>query len=249
MLPDPWAASAFLAAAAAFLCALREAPRAGADPEDVWGVWPWALAGGLVGARLYFLLAVGGDPLFALSSWSGLNLFRGTSIQGGVLGGLAGVLLYARRRGVPALPLLDAFAPGAALAHALTRLGCFAAGCCFGRPTGLPWAVVYGHGPSGTPLGVPLHPAPLYESALDLALAFLLHRRLAGGGRPRGEAFWLYLGGSGAARFAVQFLRADDDGRLLFGLAHSQFLAAALLALAVFMLQRPLTKADSGRSP
>lgn len=248
-MPDPWAASAFLAAAAAFLSALREAPRAGADPEDVWGVWPWALAGGLVGARLYFLLAVGGDPVFAWSSWQGLNLFRGTSIQGGVLGGLAGVLLYARRRAVAALPLLDAFAPGAALAHALTRVGCFAAGCCFGKATGLPWAVVYAHAPSGTPLGVPLHPAQLYESALDLALAFLLHRRLAGGGRPRGEVFWLYLGGSSAVRFVVQFLRADDAGRLVSGLAHSQFLALALGALALVMLRRPLTGGSSRRLP
>lgn len=70
MTPDPWASAAFLGAAAAFLTALREAPRAGADPEDVWGVWPWAIVSGLVGAWAYFQLAVGGN-------------YGGTSIQGG----------------------------------------------------------------------------------------------------------------------------------------------------------------------
>ncbi|TBR25993.1 prolipoprotein diacylglyceryl transferase [bacterium] len=231
MTPDPWAFSAFLGAGAAFWTALREAPRAGADVEDVWGVWPWAIVLGILGAWLYFQLAVGGDP-------------RGTSIQGGMLGGLTAFLLYGRRRGVPISRLLDAFAPGAALAHAITRVGCFAAGCCYGRATGLPWAVVYSHGPA--PRGVPLHPAQLYESALDLSLAFLLHRRLAAGPRRGGDVFWLYLGGVSAIRFGVQFLRDDDADRLVWGLAHSQFLALALVVVALLCARRgPLTKASS----
>ena len=233
-----WALSAAAAAAAAFLCALREARAARVDPETVWEAWPWAILGGFLGARLYYLAAAGGAAVFAWSSWSGLNLFRGTSIQGGMLGGLLALFLYMRRRRLPVLPLLDAFAPGAALAHAVTRLGCFAAGCCYGRPTSLPWAVVFTHPQTAAPRGVPLHPAQLYEAALDLGLACWLHQRLASGALPAGGAFWRYLGGYSVIRFAVQFLRDDDAGRLLFGLAHSQYLALAMLAAALAMLRR-----------
>ena len=87
---------------------------------------------------------------------------------------------------------------------------------------------------TAAPRGVPLHPAQLYEAALDAALAVWLHRRLEGG-LPPGGAFWRYLGGYGVIRFAVQFLRDDDAGRLLFGLAHSQYLALAMLAGALAM--------------
>lgn len=233
-----WALAVVLAAGAAFLAGLREARAARADPEALWRVWPWALAGGFLGARLYFLLAVDRGGALSWSSWSGLSVFRGTAIQGGMLGGLAAILLCQRRRREPVYPVLDALAPGAALAHAVTRLGCFAAGCCYGRPTTLPWGVVFSHPLAAAPRGVPLHPAQLYEAALDLALAFWLHRRLASGALPRGGAFWRYLAGYGAIRLAVQSLRGDDDVRLVLGLAHSQYLAMLTLAVAAAMLRR-----------
>lgn len=247
-MPDLWALSGAVAAVAAFAAALHEAPRAGVDREDVWGVWPWALVCGQAVSHAYFLLAVGDGSVLSWDSWSGLNAFRGTSIQGGMLGGLLGVALYARRRRISALTLLDAFAPGGALANAATRVGCFATGCCFGRPTTLPWAVTYGQAPAGTPLGVPLHPAQLYETALDLVLAVVLHRRLASPAPRRpGDVIVLYVGGISAIRFVVQFLRDDDAGRLTWGLAHSQFLALALMAGALLWLRRgPLTKDGPG---
>lgn len=242
MTPDPWALSSLVAAVAAFALALREAPRAGADREDVWGVWPWALVCGQLVSHLYFLLAVGEAPVLAWSSWSGLNAFRGTSIQGGMIGGLLGFALYARRRRISALSLLDAFAPGGALANAATRVGCFATGCCFGRPTSLPWGVVYAQAPDGTPLGVALHPAQLYESGLDLLLAWFLHRRLASSAPRRpGDVIALYVGGISAVRFVVQFLRDDDAGHLFLGMAHSQYLSLALLAFALAMMRRGRT--------
>lgn len=248
--PDPWALSAVFAAVAAFGAALYEAPRAGAERDDVWGVWPWALVCGQIVSHTYFLLAVGDGAVFAWSSWSGLNAFRGTSIQGGMVGGLLGIALYARRRNISALTLLDAFAPGGALANAVTRVGCFATGCCFGSSTSLPWGVVYRQAPDGTPLGVPLHPAQLYEAGLDVALAWLIHRRLASRAPRRpGEAIVLYVGGISAIRFVVQFLRDDDAGRLTFGMAHSQYLALALIALAAALLWGPLTRQRSTGLP
>lgn len=239
---DFWMLSVGVAAAAVFLSGLRNARRAGADPEAVWAVWPWGVLGGVLGARLYYLGAVGdAPPLFALSSWSGLNVLRGTSIQGAVIGGTLLVVWVMRRRKEPVLPLLDAFAPGAALAHGFTRLGCLAAGCCWGRPTGLPWAVVFTHPNSAAPRGVPLHPAQLYEVVFDAALAWHIQRRLAAGGAAPGDAFWRYAGGYSLVRFLVQFLRDDDAGHLFLGMAHSQYLSLALLAFALAMMRRGRT--------
>ena len=236
---DFWMLSVGAAAVAVFLSGLRNARRSGADPETVWAVWPWGVLGGVLGARLYYLLAVGdAPPLLALSSWSGLNVLRGTSIQGAVIGGALLVVLVMRRRREPVLPLLDAFAPGAALAHGFTRLGCFAAGCCWGRPTDLPWAVVFPHPASAAPRGVPLHPAQLYEVVLDALLALHIQRRLAAGGASPGDAFWRYAGGYSLIRLLVQFLRDDDAGHLFLGMAHSQYLSLAMLAVALAMLRR-----------
>lgn len=235
-----WALAAFVAAVVVFVSALRQARRARVDPALVWEVWPWAFLGGCLGARLYYLLAVGdAPPLLSWSSWSGLNIMRGTSIQGAMLGGLLGFVLCMRRRRLPVLPLLDAFAPGAPLVHAITRLGCFSAGCCWGRPTTMPWGVVFTNQMASAPRGVALHPAQLYESALDLVLAWYLHRRLAAGDLPAGGVFWRYLGGYSAIRLIVQFLRDDDAGHLVLGLAHSQYLALFTLAVVLTMLRTP----------
>lgn len=234
-----WMLSVTAAAAAVFLSGLLNARRAGADPESVWAAWPWGVLGGAFGARLYFLLAVGdAPPLLAWSSWAGLNWLRGTSIQGAVIGGALAVVWVMRRRRQPVLKLLDAFAPGAALAHGLTRLGCFASGCCWGRPTGLPWGVAFVHPLAAAPRGVPLHPAQLYEAVLDAALAWHIQRRLAAGGLPPGGAFWRYAGGYSLIRFLVQFLRDDDAGHLFLGMAHSQYLSLLMLAAAFAMLRR-----------
>jgi phosphatidylglycerol:prolipoprotein diacylglycerol transferase len=225
-----------LAALAVLLAGLREAPRRGVPRAVVLGLWPYAVLGGILGAHVYYLLAANRA---AWSSWGWaelLNPVQGQAIQGGMLGGGLALWTYLRRAGRPILPVLDALAPGGAVAHALTRLGCFAAGCCYGSRTGLPWAVTFTDPRAGAPLGVPLHPAQLYEAALDLALAGWLHRELGRSAAP-GGVFWRYVGGYGVIRLCVQFLRDDDAGHLVFGMAHSQYLAAGMILSAVLMMR------------
>ena len=111
----------------------------------------------------------------------------------------------------------DLFAPGLALGHGIGRLGCFAAGCCWGKPTPLPWAVTFNNpnATTGVPLGIPLHPTQLYEAFAEgicLILVAQLRRRIATG-RSSGCIWLLY----GFVRFAVEFLREHDASNPLGG--------------------------------
>jgi phosphatidylglycerol:prolipoprotein diacylglycerol transferase len=193
---------------------------------------------GLLGAKL---LAVG---VLAVQGMPSAVLWREGVEGGGVwLGGplFAAPLLLAilRRRGgdwrAVAVPLLVALPA----AHAVGRIGCFLGGCCFGRPTGLPWGVRYTHALAeqwGAPIGIAVHPVPLYECALELAnFALLLHRRRAGDGFGRLAATWLAC--YGAQRFLLEFLRGDARGQWA-GLSTSQWLALGLLAGAAAWFAR-----------
>jgi phosphatidylglycerol:prolipoprotein diacylglycerol transferase len=156
-------------------------------------------------------------------------------------GGLAGALLvlagFATHSPIGGLLLLDGFARGAPLGHALGRIGCLTYGCCHGRRTRGRLAITYTH-PQAKAVrlaglqGVPLHPAPLYEALLDLAL-FLALNGVAAFGAPQGVPAALALVGYGLGRFVVEFSR-DNRGRMLpAGLALNQLLSLGLAALGV----------------
>src|SRR5919199_3116449 len=172
-----------LAFMAALFVASRLGGRDGLPRERVFDLGLWMLLGGLVGSKLLLMLA---EPEYASDPWQLLSLdfLRSGGVwYGGFLGGLATGLFLIRRYKLPFWKTLDAFAPGVALGQAVGRQGCFAAGCCWGKPTTLPWGVEFterGHEITGVPLGVHLHPTQLYESfAAFLIFLFLLwlHRR------------------------------------------------------------------------
>src|SRR5438046_9467699 len=152
--------------------------------------------GALAGAHGLFRAMHGGDERF----WNG-----GLASTGGVAAGVvaAWVTAWVARR--PLAELLDALAPAGILALAIGRLGCFLAGCCYGRPSELPWAVVFPE------LGPPArHPLQLYSAACDLGLVLLLSRRAAVGAVARRACV-----GLGAVRFALEFLRDPTPTDLL----------------------------------
>ena len=98
-------------------------------------LWPWVILGGVGGAHLYYLAAGSDVPWTAYSTADVLDVFQGSAIQGGFLGGGIAALVYLRLAGAPVLAVLDVLAPAGAAAQALTRVGCFLAGCCYGAPT------------------------------------------------------------------------------------------------------------------
>lgn len=213
----------------------RQAPHFGLDPDRVWNVGIYGVLSGLIVAKLWLISLYAGyywqhpREIFALST-----LQSGGTFYGGVIGALAVLFIYNRFAKVPLLPLMDTFAVGLPLGHAIGRLGCFFAGCCYGKPTWLPWGVTFTSPTAaelvGTPLGVPLHPTQLYESfaeSVNFVLLFLLSRQR----RLPGQIFGAYLMLYGAERGSIEFVRGDPDRTMMFHGAFSLMQVVSVVML------------------
>ena len=225
--------------AAAFLLALRLiqalARRDGLDGERITTLWVWILLGGILGAKLALYLVEWRlylrNPAELLSTWRVAGVFYGGFILAAVSG-----MIYARRAGLPFGLTADACAPSLALGQAVGRVGCLAAGCCYGRPTDVAWAITFTDPNAtltGVPLGVARHPTQVYLSLNALALCGILlwiwrarHRRRW----PAGVVFWAYVGLYSIGRFWLETLRDDPRGSI-GPLSTSQ--AVALVGLVV----------------
>lgn len=228
--------------AAAYLLGLQlalvRARARGLDPNRVMDLGIWIIISALVGAKL-MLLVVDYDQ-FGLSPGDLLNLARsGGVFYGGLITAVLVALWYLRRHKMPVWAVTDVFAPGIALGHVVGRLGCFFAGCCFGRPADVPWAITF-HSEFaaqnvGTPLGIPLHPAQLYEAGAELLILFmLLGIERTGRGFP-GRTFWTYMLLYGMSRFIIEFFRGDPRG-MVGMLSTSQFVSVLIVPLSIVML-------------
>jgi phosphatidylglycerol:prolipoprotein diacylglycerol transferase len=230
--------------AVAFLLGLwvasRQAKRAGLDAGKITDMAVWVLIAGLVGAKL---LLVGVEwRYFARNPRDAFSIFQSGGVFYGGLG--AGVLvawLLARRNRLPAWRTADVLAPGVAIGQAVGRLGCFAAGCCWGKATSVPWGVtftdVYAARAVGTPIDTPVHPSQLYESAA-VFLIFLFLLWLAPRKRFHGQVTLAYVALYSAARFVLEFWRGDAERGTWFGnqVSTSQLIALALLAAVAIAL-------------
>ncbi|HEY7922560.1 MAG TPA: prolipoprotein diacylglyceryl transferase [Vicinamibacteria bacterium] len=213
--------------------ASREAKRQGLDAGRVTDMAIWVLIAGLIGAKV--LLVLVDFHYYQRSPRELWSIFQsGGVFYGGLIGGALVAWWYARRHGLAGWSTADALAPGVVLGQAIGRLGCFAAGCCWGKPTSLPWAItftdVYASRAVGTPMDTPLHPSQLYESAAAfLIFAFLLW--LLPRKRFDGQVALAYVALYSAARFGLEFLRGDPERGSWFGgaLSTSQVIAIVLL--------------------
>lgn len=244
--------------AAGFLLALRLAialaRREGIDAARMVDLGIVALIAGFVGAKgLLYLL----DARFYLEHpgeiWRSLR--SAGVFYGGFVLAAAACFLYVRRHALPVGKVADLVAPALALGQGIGRIGCFAAGCCYGKACTLPWAVTFSdpraYRLTGVVLGVPLHPAQLYHALADFLILgvtlWALRRR-----RTAGSVFWIYVLLYAVLRFAVEFFRGDTArGLFLDGaLSTSQLAAipAALLAIAALLWLRRRTPDPAGRS-
>ena len=227
--------------AVAFLVGLwvtaRQARRAGLDAGRVTDMAIWVLIAGLVGAKL-MLVAVDWNH-YVEQPRELLSILRsGGVFYGGLFGGLLVAFLFARRHHLAPWPTADVLSPGVAVGQAIGRLGCLAAGCCWGRPAQVPWAVTftdpYTARTVGTPMDTPLHPSQIYESTAAF-LIFLFLLWLAPRKRFQGQVTLVYIALYSAARFGLEFLRGDPRGNWPGGLSTSQIIAIVLL-LCVFAI-------------
>ena len=229
--------------AAAYLLGLQfaliRARTRGLDAQRVMDLGIWIIVSALVGAKL--LLLIVDFKQFTSSPRDLLGLLRsGGVFYGGLIAAVAVALIYLRRHKLPLWTTTDVFAPGIALGHIVGRMGCLLAGCCFGRPTSVPWAITFTNPLAaanvGTPLGVPLHPTQLYEAGAELLiLVFLLLWERRGLGFP-GRTFWSYMLLYGVSRFAIEFYRGDSRGMVFQTLSTSQFVSVILVPLSIIML-------------
>jgi phosphatidylglycerol:prolipoprotein diacylglycerol transferase len=233
--------------ACAFLTALWIASKLGRmqglSRDAIMNLGIYCALAGIVGAKL-FMIAM--DPyyrnnpaqIFTLSTLQSAGIW-----YGGFITALVFAFIYMRSQGMPFLKTSDVFAPGLAIGHAIGRLGCFAAGCCYGKPTNLPWAVTYSSpDANGAPLGVPLHPTQIYEALIESLICVFLYRQ-ATRRHKEGAIIALYLVLSGIARFLIEFLRAHDEATPLGGpLTLEQWISLAVCAVGTSLLLSPYRK-------
>jgi phosphatidylglycerol:prolipoprotein diacylglycerol transferase len=230
--------------AAAYLIGLQlgvmRARRAGVDPARVMDLGIYLIIAALVGAKL-MLIAVDWD-YFRSQPRELLSLVRaGGVFYGGWFAAVAVGLWVVRRDKLPVWTTADLMAPGIALGHVVGRFGCLLAGCCYGRPTDVPWAITFTDPLAaqnvGTPLGIPLHPTQLYDAGAELLiLGILLFTERKG--RPfAGRTFWGYLLLYAISRFIIEFYRGDPNrGTVMAGLSTSQFVSLLLVPGSLLML-------------
>jgi phosphatidylglycerol:prolipoprotein diacylglycerol transferase len=237
----------------------KAARQQGLDPEQMWNLGALVILAGILGAKV----------LLIVNDWSyysrhpheifSLNVLQsGGVFSGGLVAAILVAFWYVRKNRLPFLRTCDIFAPGVAIGHAFGRMGCFAAGCCYGRPTSEPWGVIFtnplAHQWVGTPLGVKLHPTELYEMVVEiinfLVLYWLLRRK-----KFEGQVIGLYMILYGVARFFIEFFRGDPGRGEVFGgfmtgtqlIALLMVVAGGVLWVARVSLQPPPQEKPSAR--
>lgn len=230
--------------AAAYLAALQlavvRARRRGIDGARVMDLGIYLIIAALVGAKL--MLVVVDFKYFVDQPRELMSIVRaGGVFYGGLIAALVVALVLVRRYQLRIWTTADLFAPGIALGHVVGRLGCLLAGCCYGRPTDLPWGITFtdplAAANVGTPLGVPLHPTQLYDAGAELLILIVLLLTERKGRVFEGRTFWLYMLLYGISRFIIEFFRGDDRGVIL-GISTSQFVSVVVVPLAIAMLLR-----------
>jgi phosphatidylglycerol:prolipoprotein diacylglycerol transferase len=232
--------------AIAFLAGLwvasRQARRSGLDSGRVTDMAVWVLIAGLLGAKA--LLVLLDWRHFTTSLRDLFSVFQsGGVFYGGLVAGIVLAWWYARRYRLPGWQTADALAPGVILGQAIGRLGCFSAGCCWGKPAQVPWAVTFtnleANRTVGTPMDTPLHPSQIYESTAAF-LVFLFLLWLAPRKRFHGQVVLAYVALYSAVRFTLEFWRGDTDRGTWFGgrVSTSQVVAVVLLIAVAFLFPR-----------
>jgi phosphatidylglycerol:prolipoprotein diacylglycerol transferase len=216
--------------------AVRQARIEGEDPQKIMDLGFYILLSAVVGSRLLYIVVEFreyiSNPLRIFKVWEG-----GLVFYGGFIMAMAVVIIYARRHEMNIWKVGDILAPSVAIGQGVGRLGCFFAGCCYGRETDVPWAVIFKDPNTLAPMDVHLHPTQLYDSANGFIIftALIILRRFK---KFDGELFWTYTLLYAVGRFIVEIFRGDERGFVTASLSTSQFIAIPLFIVSIIMLIR-----------
>ena len=225
--------------------ASRRCVRDGLKPESILDAGTWLILGTIIGARALYVMTYWREQ-FAEAPWTEMFMIRhgGLVFYGGLIGATLAVLVYVRLKKLPLWKLADALAPSIPLGYVFGRIGCLMFGCCYGRPTGLSWAI---HFPADHAThGAGVHPTQIYDAGLNLGLYVglaALYRRK----RFDGQVFVAYLAAYAVFRGLVEIFRGDYTTEYVLGwLTPAQLVGILVFLVAAALwwrLPRPRSKA------
>jgi phosphatidylglycerol:prolipoprotein diacylglycerol transferase len=226
--------TAFIAAIFYLSHSIKKSKEKIISQDDLYSLVMYIMIFSVAGARLFFVFTDLNEfilyPLSIFKIWQG-----GLVYYGGFIAAIIFVYVYAKRKKIFLLKLGDFFAPALALGHALGRIGCFFAGCCYGKESSLLWTVVFTNEHSLAVRGKPLHPTQLYEAFANFLLFVFLHF-YSKKEHKAGVSFAVYITSYAVLRFVIEFFRGDYRGVQYFGFSVSQIISVFLFVAGVFII-------------
>jgi len=212
----------------------KQAEKEGIDPEKIMDLGLYAIISAIVGSRSFFVLrnykSYVDAPIDAFKVWEG-----GLVFYGGLMLVVPVCLWFMKKESIPLVKCTDILVPYISLGQSIGRLGCFAAGCCYGSQTNVPWSVVYTNADSLAPLNIHLHPSQIYSFVLNLSVFLALLWIYKNKSFP-GQVSSCYLILYPIVRFTVENFRSDPRGSVtIFGvlLSTSQFVSILTLIFGI----------------
>lgn len=222
--------------------AMKRAEKHGLNSDAILDIAIWGLIGGFLGAKLLYLIVEWRrffeNPLALLGS-------EGFVVYGGIIAGVLAAIIYCKCKHLVFLDYFDIAAASIAMAQGFGRIGCFLAGCCYGKETDLPIGIVFPEG-SLAPAGVKLLPTQLLSSAgnfLIMTILLLAYPKR----KKKGDIGFLYMLLYGVGRFLIEFLRSDNRGSVGI-LSTSQFISLFIVLGGVLLLCNR-KRADASEMP
>ena len=222
--------------AAIYYC-IKNRKYLGVSKELLSDIIFYLILGALIGGKIFFIL-FNWDIFWASNFIEKLRY--GFVFYGGFLGALAVLSFFTKNKNISFIKTLDFFAPALALGHAIGRIGCFLAGCCYGKETTSFLGIIFNHPDTLVPhhlQNTPLYPTQLFEAFANFILFIILAKLYKKQTQP-GTTALTYIMGYALVRFIIEFFRGDDRGFILLGLYPSQIIALILFCLAAVLLFR-----------
>ncbi len=217
------------------IIAKKEAARRGEDPNKITDLAFYMLIAAIIGSRVFYILtnidAYIADPLEIVRIWNG-----GLVFYGGFIGALLVGIIYVKKHKMRSLMTMDIFAPALAFGQFIGRIGCFFAGCCYGKTCKLPFAITFTNPNSLAPINTPLHPTQLYSAASNLTI-FVVLMLLRGKIKIEGQLFWTYTILYACMRIIIEFFRGDFRGEIVLGMfSLSQTIGGVMIVISIIIL-------------